>query len=1377
MARFRAAFPSHPVKLLVINSLPPESPNMSQPDLWPGLGLCDSDGLAPNSGAAKGRLLSPDDILAIKSFVDDIASKVVLPEMERKIHTLNALVSGARKGVKNVLKSMLWRKPSVVTASSSAPSKDSGVEYRHDRIESQIRHLADCAFVMRDYETALSMYKMARDDFRADRAMFHLGAASHMVAVCALLLEGEGKGSAGLRKEVELGLSTALESYAKCAAEASRPTTPSAHASTGSKPSLHAAHSVPKTAKGILATRMCTWIALMQSDAFDMMTTGDTLDVEAAEALVLASSHECYLSSAVCLEVASWHFLRADLRRKFCFHAVMAGHMYRAAAQPLHSVRCYTAAMGGYKPGWGAVACHVESSLAHGLAQLSFPSKALLVFLQLLVHSGGSRARQSCPEDQLRFIRFIVRLCKTHPGQAALAAQEWGQPTFSVDLMGSKATDAVQASSGTSSAQGMDLLGMDLLDVPEQPQEDRTIVFHGLPLPRVHNQLTEVLAEGVRTAGEAHKASQVEVEANSGGTSAQATTDATESDSDWIKELKVDLRNELLAAAEVESGEGPWLDVAVAVPEKQRREAVFMGLRKLTKPKPKWRATEEPLSLQVVLENPLKVPLSLGHLRLTAEIRPFEAPERMNLDDERLAAIPTGKLAVMSQEEFDHRLGSAGLAGLGSSKPSASASDLMHALVPGASIVVDQRDITLNPGEKRVVRLRLCPLVTGVVRVTGMTWRLFQDEFESDGSGCLLASHKLDIQGPLLQDTLAHRCTRARAPCPVLHAAVVGAMPLLDAAVEGVPDTLLQGEVVKATLSLKNLGRAAAGHIYLKASLPWVTFQDDAAVDAADAQHASMPVGCAVGASGMVLQPPVPVLEPGAVVKIPMWVRGRGGGRHTLRLLLSYKRAFKETAADAAEAARISKFERFVPLTLGICVLPSLSVAASVLPSYTADGEYVLSLELTNYRSPGSAAEEERGIRILKVCSLSRYWHMEPLTTGAVSCSMHFTHSLNHSLAPTNQSFGSPDRLDRLTLHYRLFLSTSAAQAAPDQAADLPVKNHDCWVIWPYSSHKSGDSVGSTCTPHIQLLCLEHAASSYAAAQKAYLEKLMAEEAASAADHPMTIQGIRRDKERAAALEEMRLEEEERVRQWHLQHHCHPASPSALSPPESSLINLMVLWEGGSAHPTATSQVVQGPQGGGGVASSSSSDSAVRYGQHHVRSLVICPQSVDRQCPLVLNVEHPSVVSALPREAELSLRITNRLASPAGRPIDFTFEVKPREEARRTAVLPDAEAVTSTPAQCYVWLGPTKRTVLGLKPGKSCDIYLRVRFLRNGVFDLNQFRCITHALHLAFTDSHPFSAPSPSTFCKFFRLTAGNSPKSHVTFVFPTQYLISVAAQ
>ncbi|CAN0413113.1 unnamed protein product, partial [Discosporangium mesarthrocarpum] len=59
---------------------------------------------------------------------------------------------------------------------------------RHDRIESQTRLLGDSAFIMRDYETAASMYRMVRDDYKRDRALLHFAAASQMHSICIYLL-------------------------------------------------------------------------------------------------------------------------------------------------------------------------------------------------------------------------------------------------------------------------------------------------------------------------------------------------------------------------------------------------------------------------------------------------------------------------------------------------------------------------------------------------------------------------------------------------------------------------------------------------------------------------------------------------------------------------------------------------------------------------------------------------------------------------------------------------------------------------------------------------------------------------------------------------------------------------------------------------------------------------------------------------------------------------------------------------------------------------------------------------------------------------------------------------------------------------------------
>jgi hypothetical protein len=133
-----------------------------------------------------------------------VVMKDVVPAMERRIMTLNTTVSNSRKGMKNVIKSW-WRKPRDVEDRSS-----DSVDYRHDQIESQILLLADSAFVMKDYDTALSMYRMVRDDFKADKALIHQGCCLVMIALCLTMLDGEGRST---RRETEIALRDACIAF------------------------------------------------------------------------------------------------------------------------------------------------------------------------------------------------------------------------------------------------------------------------------------------------------------------------------------------------------------------------------------------------------------------------------------------------------------------------------------------------------------------------------------------------------------------------------------------------------------------------------------------------------------------------------------------------------------------------------------------------------------------------------------------------------------------------------------------------------------------------------------------------------------------------------------------------------------------------------------------------------------------------------------------------------------------------------------------------------------------------------------------------------------------------------------------------------------
>jgi hypothetical protein len=70
---------------------------------------------------------------------------------------------------------------------TSRVGQGGGVRYRYDRIEALILLLADTCFIIKDYETASSMYKLVKEDFRSDKSSLHLAHATVMGALCYIL--------------------------------------------------------------------------------------------------------------------------------------------------------------------------------------------------------------------------------------------------------------------------------------------------------------------------------------------------------------------------------------------------------------------------------------------------------------------------------------------------------------------------------------------------------------------------------------------------------------------------------------------------------------------------------------------------------------------------------------------------------------------------------------------------------------------------------------------------------------------------------------------------------------------------------------------------------------------------------------------------------------------------------------------------------------------------------------------------------------------------------------------------------------------------------------------------------------------------------------
>ena len=87
-------------------------------------------------------------------------------------------VASSRRGLKNQLKTLLWRSKSSAAAreqeardgSQTPRGAVAGQPYAAASMEGQLRQLADLAFMMQDYETAVSTLKLLSSDARADKA-------------------------------------------------------------------------------------------------------------------------------------------------------------------------------------------------------------------------------------------------------------------------------------------------------------------------------------------------------------------------------------------------------------------------------------------------------------------------------------------------------------------------------------------------------------------------------------------------------------------------------------------------------------------------------------------------------------------------------------------------------------------------------------------------------------------------------------------------------------------------------------------------------------------------------------------------------------------------------------------------------------------------------------------------------------------------------------------------------------------------------------------------------------------------------------------------------------------------------------------------------
>jgi len=360
--------------------------------------------------------LDENDMERLKSFLFELIRSKILAATENRLIALESRISAQRKGLRNTFRTF-WRKSKESGGGTTNFESRSGTQtrrvlYLHDSIESQLRLLADLAFMLQDYDLALSTYKMARDDFASDREYLHHGEALQMIAY-SYFMKGNHE------KDVFDYFRRAQSSFKDAIISAKANHDPKARAAQVSLAARYLTNCTLNFAEAVVA------LSIQNPQRY----------LEATECLARASVEETTLCSAVLLEQTGMFLLFQDLSsegrwapgsssrgvaseaksprrsnrlRKFGFHMAMAGVLYRNGDQLLHALHCFACVKNLYQgTRWNHIIENVHLTLADYASKLSFIDQAVLLRTEAL--SIGSMAE----EKQLEALEEVRKMLES----------------------------------------------------------------------------------------------------------------------------------------------------------------------------------------------------------------------------------------------------------------------------------------------------------------------------------------------------------------------------------------------------------------------------------------------------------------------------------------------------------------------------------------------------------------------------------------------------------------------------------------------------------------------------------------------------------------------------------------------------------------------------------------------------------------------------------------------------------------------------------------------------------------------------------------------------------------------------------------------------
>jgi len=1153
-----------------------------------------------DSTKARGLCLSSRDKLALRRFIAQMITLSLIPTITTRIGHLNISVTNGKKGVKNAFKS-LWRKPKESSGMSSSihggksindnaqklKQNPGDVKYHYDSIESQTRLLADTLFLMKDFEESLRMYRLVKDDYKQDGNLFHYASVYEMMALCLFLMDPYGERNT---RDVVQNLQTAIYFYTRAAEDE--------NIDSGIRPS------VASTAKRC-ATRLCLILSSTR-------ILCKNRDVEIADLLASASSSETPLGAAVLLEQSSAHYYRGGMYRKFGFHMLMAGHMFRSAGQEGHTIRCFTSAMYIFESGkrrWDTLSNHLISALAGQLYGMDRMGLSLQLYARLVGTQGGGRVSV---RSQQKFLDHLKEICRKYKRDAMIGAEQ-------MRLVGSPLC-TVKESKG--SERFNKLLNC-------TPLAERVLEIPNMQLPHIFDSSLLVQVESLSPIKPG-----LDAKGMSTTTIFHNKLKGLESVwNDMICSTEAELQVSTFAKSQLTTED--WIQRVVLKIDEEKANMKFMERsQKSRHESPSVRARMEPLAVTFAIENPLNIRVSISQIQLVAKLkcastgRIFTNEGAINIpvsEDTKSSKIwpLNSSNNIFHDAEFSRISPQSMQDSNPLQQPWLSAKD--ESVQP--FFVVTKLNMSIEPSKKATVTLGICPLVMGQLDILGVRFKIFDEVW---------VYHEFKILGPLLHDTAINRTNRVRSVSCALRSKIDCDMPNLFVDIipssqgEGIDGSgkgiLLQGQISRAILRVSNRGTAPASDLVLKTNVPWISISGFRESSDTSAFNEFSATSCCVGPTGTLMRLPLGTskhsnaLYPGKSVEILIEIRTSGGGNQDFYMLFRYQ-LFDNVGKSSNVGSQNPKI-RWLRKMSSIAVYPSLTVTASLMPSHLKKCDHILSIEMANYRSD---SQSKLDIILDRVCIASKHYCIKPMITQ-IRAKVESSEEVNkQDVLVDGLGIGWQEQV---TLHF--LISPSDMNESLCTFSECVVKGRKVAQL----SLKSKKYSSIT-----DFICLEHAHEHFIGTLEDHQKDLARVEAEKEKEgqHPRSVAQIRRAQQANTMNPDESKNHDAEREDYRM---SHPTSIANLCSPQhnSSEINVICSW------------ITTGTEG-------------TIHGQHHLRQLAVRPQHRSKGCPLIISAQHESYLnhdfSGAPLHVDMEITIRNRLVQSN---VDFAFSVSQQQD-------------------------------------------------------------------------------------------------------------------